>query len=79
MRTVGRAIRDARHARGVSQERLAFASGLDRTFVSAVERGIRNPSLLSVFALADALNVDVRDFFAPATHAPDARGIPQEP
>jgi transcriptional regulator with XRE-family HTH domain len=60
MRLLGEAVRRARKERHVSQEELAFRSGLDRTFVSAVERGIRNPSLLSVYALADALEIEVR-------------------
>jgi len=63
MRAFGEAVRRARSERGVSQETLAFSSGLDRTFISAVERGARNPSLVSVYALADALGLEVREFF----------------
>jgi len=59
MRAFGEAVRKARIEKGVSQETLAFESGLDRTFISAVERGQRNPSLLSVYAVADALNSSV--------------------
>ncbi|MBI4213630.1 MAG: helix-turn-helix transcriptional regulator [Chloroflexi bacterium] len=69
LRTFGEAVRAARLAKGVSQERLAFASGLDRTFVSAVERGVRNPSLLSAFALADALEIDVTKLVRPTEGA----------
>jgi transcriptional regulator with XRE-family HTH domain len=72
LRVVGQAIRHAREVRGVSQERLAFDAGLDRTFVSAVERGVRNPSLLSVFALATALDVDIRELFSVAPTNTDA-------
>ena len=63
LQTLGDAVRTIRKGRGVSQETLAFDSGLDRTFVSAVERGVRNPSLISIYALADALETNVRDFF----------------
>ncbi|HZT09046.1 MAG TPA: helix-turn-helix transcriptional regulator [Chloroflexota bacterium] len=52
-------MRDVRHENGVSQEGLAIASGLDCTVISAVERGVRNPSLLSVYSLADALGVPI--------------------
>lgn len=64
MRALGDAVRKARRERGVSQEGLAFESGLDRTFVSAVERGVRNPSLTSVYALADALHIDIRELLS---------------
>ena len=66
MRAFGEAVRRARSERGVSQETLAFSSGLDRTFISAVERGVRNPSLASIYALADALGMEIRQFFEPA-------------
>jgi transcriptional regulator with XRE-family HTH domain len=52
----GEVLRAARCERGVSQEGLALASGLDRTFMSLLERGVRTPTLLVVFILADALS-----------------------
>lgn len=52
----GEVLRTARRERGVSQEGLALATGLDRTFMSLLERGIRTPTLLVVFVLADALS-----------------------
>ena len=65
----GEAVRKVRTERGVSQESLAFNSGLDRTFISAVERGARNPSLVSVYALADALDVEVAVLFGQPTQS----------
>jgi len=43
---------------GISQEELAFRSGLHRTYVSGVERGIRNPTVVIVERLAKALKVE---------------------
>lgn len=53
----GNALREARASAQMSQERLSLTSGIDRTFVSMLERGVRQPALSSVFALADALGV----------------------
>ena len=46
-----------REARGVAQERLARAAGLDRTYVSMIERGVRSPTIRTLVRLADALRV----------------------
>lgn len=50
-------MRAAREARGLSQESLGFEADLDRTYVSGVERGVRNPTVVTIFALAKALKV----------------------
>jgi len=47
----------------ISQEELALRSGLDRTYISGCERGVRNPSIVSVEKMAEALNVPAKDFF----------------
>lgn len=51
----GRAVRARREQLGMSQEALGFRSGLDRTYVSGIERGVRNPTLATVWRIADAL------------------------
>ena len=51
----GQVLRETRKERGLSQESLALTCGLDRTFISLLERGLRQPTLSSIFALADAL------------------------
>jgi transcriptional regulator with XRE-family HTH domain len=54
-RQVGQNVRLFRSRLGISQEELAFRSGLHRTYVSGVERGIRNPTALIIDRLAKAL------------------------
>lgn len=55
---VGKNVKQHREAKGLSQEQLAFEADLHRTYVSGVERGIRNPTVLIVAKLADALGVE---------------------
>lgn len=55
LRTLGERVRQAREARGLSQEALGAAAGLDRTYVSGIERGIRNVSVLRLADIATAL------------------------
>jgi len=54
-RLVGANVRRLRLAKGLSQEELAFSSELHRTYISGVERGIRNPTVLIVARIASAL------------------------
>jgi len=53
----GKALREARKLAGISQEGLALSSGVDRTFVSMLERGIRQPALATILALCDGLQL----------------------
>jgi transcriptional regulator with XRE-family HTH domain len=57
---VGRRVRRIRTERGISQEELARALGVHRTYLGGVERGERNLTLRSVERLAERLDVDVR-------------------
>ncbi len=54
-------MRRFRKAAGLSQEELADRARLDRTYVSGVERGIRNPTVLVLQDLAGALGVRAMD------------------
>jgi len=58
-RYFGIAIRNRRNVLGLSQEELAERSGLDRTYVSGVERGTRNPTLRVLQRLAHGLNSEL--------------------
>jgi len=55
---VGRNVKQYREAKGLSQEQLAFEADLHRTYVSGVERGVRNPTVLIVAKLAAPLGVE---------------------
>lgn len=59
----GDRMKEIRLGKGVSQEALAAAADLHRTYVSSVERGERNVSIVNIARLADALNVPIREFF----------------
>lgn len=59
----GQRIRTLRNERGLSQEQLAELSGLDRTYISGIERGLRNVALRNIEALAKALEVPMSGLF----------------
>lgn len=57
----GERVRQIRQSRSLSQEALADLAGLDRTYISSVERGKRNISLRNIEAIADALGIGLAD------------------
>jgi transcriptional regulator with XRE-family HTH domain len=57
MTRFGKRLRSVRERVGISQEKLAELAGLHRTYVSSVERGLRNISLENIEKLAEALDV----------------------
>ena len=61
LRTIGHTIRGLRLERGLSQEALADRADLDRSYMSGIERGLRNISVLNIARIASALDVSVRD------------------
>ena len=54
-------LRAIRESQKFSQEQLADLANMHRTYLSGIERGIRNPSLHNILRLARALNVDLSD------------------
>jgi transcriptional regulator with XRE-family HTH domain len=68
----GRTIRAIRNRRGVSQESLALQCGLDRTYISGIERGMRNPSLTNILKIAAALDARPAELFAGIHGDPDS-------
>jgi transcriptional regulator with XRE-family HTH domain len=63
LRRLGLRIRKLRVQTNISQETLGQISGLHRTYIGAIERGERNPSVLSLQKIATALNVTVGNLF----------------
>jgi CheY-like chemotaxis protein len=72
---LGMAIKTERCVLGLSQEELAERAGLHRTYVSDVERGARNPSILSIEKLAQALELSVSGLFQRANGRGDRTGL----
>ena len=54
---IGKVIQDLRKSRGMSQEVLSGLAGLDRTHYSKIERGLRSPTIDTLFKIAHALEV----------------------
>ena len=53
----GRASRDARKERGISQEELAHLAQIDRSYMSGIERGLQNPSVITYVVIAESIGV----------------------
>ena len=62
-RMVGRNVRRLRMAAGLTQAELAERMGVDRAYVSGLELGQRNPTVLSLWHIAQALGVKLKPFF----------------
>jgi len=59
----GQNLKDIRATKNLSQEKLAHIADLDRTYISGVERGVRNISLINIIRLAKALEVPPSKLF----------------
>ncbi len=61
---VGRNVRKLRQSKGLTQEELAFEAEIDLTYVGGIERGRRNPSLLVMARISEALSVPLTKLLA---------------
>ncbi|TNH43594.1 cell morphology transcriptional regulator XreR1 [Photorhabdus luminescens] len=59
----GQRVRYIRIASGMSQEAFADKCGLDRTYISGIERGVRNPTLEVINVIASGLQIELKDLF----------------
>jgi len=57
----GNNLKEARNLKGMSQEDLALSLGFDRTYISMLERGKRNPSLFTIYKISCFLEVKASD------------------
>lgn len=60
---VAELIKEIRHQRQLSQEKLADLADLDRTYISGIERGVRNITLESLESIISALSISNSEFF----------------
>lgn len=60
---VGKRVKELRNKIGISQEELADTAQLDRTYITSVECGKRNISIVNIEKLANALKVTLAEFF----------------
>ncbi len=61
--SVGKRVKELRNKLKISQEELADLAGLDRTYITSVECGKRNISIVNIEKLAKALKVSLAEFF----------------
>lgn len=60
-RVFGEVVRSLRKRRGLSQEHLAAAAGIDRAYMGGIERGLRNPSLTTIARVARGLDMPMHE------------------
>lgn len=68
-KTFGARLRQLRKSKKLSQEAVALASGLDRSYLGRIERGEANLSLVNIVRVAEALGVEAPELFVQGTGA----------
>jgi transcriptional regulator with XRE-family HTH domain len=61
LKSFGKHVKNIRLSQKVSQEELALQADLDRTYISGIERGLRNVSLINIVKLANALKISLSE------------------
>lgn len=64
IQVMGENVRALRQSLSLSQEELAFRAGVDRTYISQIERGVGNPSVLVLVKIAATLGVELQELLA---------------
>lgn len=60
----GKILQEERKAKKISQEKLAKLTGLDRTFISLIENGKRNPTFTTILKICSALEIEPSKLFS---------------
>jgi transcriptional regulator with XRE-family HTH domain len=68
-RLVGRNVLRIRKSKGITQERLAEISGFSQQYISGLEKGQRNPTVVTVYELSVALGVSFIELLKPDAQA----------
>ncbi|KAA3437104.1 helix-turn-helix domain-containing protein [Rufibacter hautae] len=63
-RAFGSVMQELRKGKGLSQEELAFRCGLDRTYISLLERSLRVPTIVTLFKVSVVLEIRPEEFIA---------------
>jgi transcriptional regulator with XRE-family HTH domain len=71
-KALGLAVKELRRRKGLSQEELARASGLHPTYISGIERGLRNPTWRSLSRLCEPLGVKLSELASLAERLDDS-------
>lgn len=74
---VGRNIRRIRVDQKISQERLAFDSGVDRSYLGGIERGEENPTVDVLDRIAEILAVELQELFEASDNPELSSGLPR--
>jgi len=61
---LGKILQEERKAKKLSQEKLAKLTGLDRTFISLIENGKRNPTFTTILKICSALEIEPSELFS---------------
>jgi transcriptional regulator with XRE-family HTH domain len=68
-RLVGRNVLRIRKSKGITQERLAEISGFSQQYISGLEKGQRNPTVVTIYELSQALGVNYIELLKPDVQA----------
>lgn len=65
LKEFGQRVAEIRRKKGLTQEELANAVDVHRTYVGFIEQGVRNPTIGNIYKLTNALDVSLKELFSP--------------